>query len=132
MSQSPQPLTAEQQIKALQVQLKDAQLKAELLSGERGWFNKEEEQAIQQHNALFYKHIPEEEVFRLCFRFATQEDHPQEVLTLSATQLFERMKATHPSVMRGMTVYSLSRILPRLGERVHTAKGNVYRVVESY
>ena len=109
-----------------------AQLKAELLSGKRSWFNKEEEQAIQQHNALFYIHIPEEEVFRLCFRFATQEDHPQEVLTLSATQLFERMKATHPSVMRGMTVYSLSRILPRLGERVHTAKGNVYRVVESY
>ena len=106
-----------------------AQLKAELLSGERSWFNKEEEQAIQQHNALFYKHIPEEEVFRLCFRFATQEDHPQEVLTLSATQLFERMKSAHPSVMRGMTAYSLSRILPQLGERVHTAKGNVYRVV---
>ncbi len=106
-----------------------AQLKAELLSGERSWFNKEEEQAIQQHNALFYKHIPEEEVFRLCFRFATEADHPQEVLTLSATQLFERMKSAHPSVMRGMTAYSLSRILPRLGERVHTAKGNVYRVV---
>ena len=106
-----------------------AQLKAELLSGKRSWFNKEEEQVIQQHNALFYKHIPEEEVFRLCFRFATQEDHLQKVLTLSATQLFERMKAAHPSVMRGMTVYSLSRILPRLGERVHTAKGNVYRVV---
>ena len=106
-----------------------AQLKAELLSGKRSWFNKEEEQAIQQHNALFYKHIPEEEVFRLCFRFATQEDHPQEVLTLSATQLFERMKSAHPSVMRGMTAYSLSRILPQLGERVHTAKGNVYRVV---
>ena len=106
-----------------------AQLKAELLSGERSWFNKEEEQAIQQHNALFYKHIPEEEVFRLCFRFATQEDHPQEVLTLSATQLFERMKAAHPSAIRGMTAYSLSRILPQLGERVHTAKGNVYRVV---
>ena len=106
-----------------------AQLKAELLSGERSWFNKEEEQAIQQHNALFYKHIPEEEVFRLCFRFATQEDHPQEVLTLSATQLFERMKSAHPSVMRGMTAYSLSRIMPQLGERVHTAKGNVYQVV---
>ena len=106
-----------------------AQLKAELLSGKRSWFNKEEEQAIQQHNTLFYKHIPEEEVFRLCFRFATQEDHPQEVLTLSATQLFERMKSAHPSIMRGMTAYSLSRILPQLGERVHTAKGNVYRVV---
>ena len=107
-----------------------AQLKAELLSGERSWFNKEEEQAIQQHNALFYKHVPEEEVFRLCFRFATEEDNPQEVLTLSATQLFERMKSAHPSAMRGMTAYSLSRILPQLGERVHTAKGNVYRVVE--
>ena len=106
-----------------------AQLKAELLSGERSWFNKEEEQAIQQHNTLFYKHIPEEEVFRLCFRFATEADHPQEVLTLSATQLFERMKSAHPSIMRGMTAYSLSRILPQLGERVHTAKGNVYRVV---
>ncbi|WP_237040770.1 VapE domain-containing protein [Phocaeicola faecalis] len=107
-----------------------AQLKAELLSGERSWFNKEEEQAIQQHNALFYKHVPEEEVFRLCFRFATEEDEPQEVLTLSATQLFERMKSAHPSAMRGMTAFSLSRILPQLGERVHTAKGNVYRVVE--
>ncbi len=106
-----------------------AQLKAELLSGERSWFNKEEEQATQQHNALFYKYIPEEEVFRLCFRFATEADHPQEVLTLSATQLFERMKSAHPSVMRGMTAYSLSRIMPQLGERVHTAKGNVYRVV---
>ena len=106
-----------------------AQLKAEILSGERSWFNKEEEQAIQQHNTLFYKHIPEEEVFRLCFRFATEADHPQEVLTLSATQLFERMKSAHPSIMRDMTAYSLSRILPQLGERVHTAKGNVYRVV---
>ena len=107
-----------------------AQLKAELLSGERSWFNKEEEQTIQRYNALFYKHVPEEEVFRLCFRFATEEDHPQKVLTLSATQLFERMKSAHPSAMRGMTAYSLSRILPQLGERVHTAKGNVYRVVE--
>ena len=107
-----------------------AQLKAELLSGERSWFNKEEEETIQRHNALFYKHVPEEEVFRLCFRFATEEDHPQKVLTLSATQLFERMKSAHPSAMRGMTAYSLSRILPQLGERVHTAKGNVYRVVE--
>ena len=107
-----------------------AQLKAELLSGERSWFNKEEEQAIQQHNALFYKHVPEEEVFSLCFRFATEDDDAKNVLTLSATQLFERLKAAHPSAMRGMTAYSLSRILPQLGERVHTAKGNVYRVVE--
>ena len=74
-----------------------AQLKAELLSGERSWFNKEEEQAIQQHNALFYKHIPEEEVFRLCFRFATQEDHPQ---YMPASQsYFERNAEPFPSFL---------------------------------
>ncbi len=41
----------------------------------------------------------------------------------------EHMKAAHPSAMRGMTAYSLSRILSQLGERVHTSKGNVYWVV---
>ena len=66
---------------------------------------KKEEQTIQQHNALFYKHVPEEEVFRLCFRFATEEDNPQEVLSLSATQLFRTHEAAHPSIMRGMTAY---------------------------
>ncbi|MDE5678520.1 DUF3874 domain-containing protein, partial [Phocaeicola sp.] len=35
------------------------------------------------------------------------------------------------SAMRGMTAYSLSRILPQLGERVHTSRGNVYRVVST-
>ena len=106
-----------------------AQLKAELLEGERYWFSKEEELEIQRNNALFYKHVPEEEVFRQCFRFATEADAPSAVLTLSATQLFERMRAVHPSAMRGMTAYSLSRVLPLLGERMHTTRGNVYRVV---
>lgn len=40
------------------------------------------------------------------------------------------MKQAHPAAMRGMTAYSLSRVLPQLGERIHTMKGNVYRVVE--
>lgn len=29
-----------------------------------------------------------------------------------------------------MTPYTLSRILPQLGERQHTMNGNVYRVVK--
>ena len=46
-------------------------------------------------------------VFRLCFRFAMVEDDLQKV--------FGRMKSIHPSVIRSMTAYSLSRILPLLG-----------------
>ena len=53
--------------------------------------------------------------FRLCFRFAMVEDDLQKVLTFSVTQLFGRMKSIHPSVIRSMTAYSLSRILPLLG-----------------
>ena len=52
----------------------DAQLKEELERGERYWFTKEEEEQIQRNNALFYKHIPEEEIFRSVFRFATDEE----------------------------------------------------------
>lgn len=74
--------------------------------------------------------MPEEEVFRLCFRFAAEADEKRMVLSLSATQLFEHMKAAHPSAMRGMTAYSLGRVLPQLGERMYTSAGNVYRVVE--
>ena len=40
---------------------------------------------------------------------------PLKVLTFSVTQLFGRMKSIHPSVIRSMTAYSLSRILPLLG-----------------
>lgn len=54
-------------------------------------------------------------VFRLCFRFAMVEDDLQKVLTFSVPQLFGRMKSIHPSVIRSMTAYSLSRILPLLG-----------------
>ena len=121
-----------------------AQLKEELESGERYWFTKEEEEQIQRNNALFYKHIPEEEIFRSVFRFATDEEwnayasaaangttkaDTPEVLQLNASQIFEAMKLHSPAAMRGMTAYSLSRILPQLGERLHTMKGNVYRVV---
>ena len=121
-----------------------AQLKEELERGERYWFTKEEEEQIQRNNALFYKHIPEEEIFRSVFRFATDEEwntyasaaangtdeaDTPEVLQLNASQIFEAMKQHSPAAMRGMTAYSLSRILPQLGERLHTMKGNVYRVV---
>ncbi len=107
-----------------------AQLKEELLQGERHWFSKEEEIAIRRNNALFYKHVPEEELFNSVFRFATADDKEEEIRALNAAQIFEAMKQAHPAAMRGMTAYSFSRVLPQLGERIHTMKGNVYRVVE--
>ncbi|WP_455609593.1 VapE domain-containing protein [Bacteroides rodentium] len=109
-----------------------AQLKEELLQGERHWFSKEEESAIRRNNALFYKHIPEEELFGSVFRFATADDKEEDIQQLNATQIFEAMKQAHPAAMRGMTAYSLSRVLPQLGERIHTMKGNMYRVVPVY
>ena len=65
-------------------------------------------------------------VFRLCFRFAMVEDDLQKVLTFSVTQLFGRMKSIHPSVIRSLQSEPHSASVGR----VHTVKGNVYRVVE--
>lgn len=107
-----------------------AQLKEELLQGKRYWFSKEEEATIRRNNALFYKHIPEEELFSSIFRFATADDKEEDIQLLNAAQIFEAMKQAHPAAMRGMTAYSLSRVLPQLGERIHTMKGNMYRVIE--
>ena len=45
-----------------------AQLKAELLAGERYWFTSEEEAEIMAANESYYKHPVEEDVFRSCFR----------------------------------------------------------------
>jgi len=39
-----------------------AQLKAELLAGEPYWFSSDEEKEIQEHNRMFYRHSPEQDV----------------------------------------------------------------------
>ncbi len=45
-----------------------AQLKAELVGGERYWFSEEEEKEIQHSNRNFYKMPAEQELFLRCFR----------------------------------------------------------------
>lgn len=45
-----------------------AQLKEEILSGERYWFTKEEEQELQRNNLSFYRQGPVEDVLRSCYR----------------------------------------------------------------
>jgi predicted P-loop ATPase len=110
-----------------------AQLKAELESGMRYWFSKREEREIQHHNKAFYAHGIEEDVFSSCFRFATADDENNKdvkVFTLSATEIYEKMKKHHPAAMRGVTSDKVSRMLPGLGRRIHTRYGNGYRIVE--
>ena len=104
-----------------------AQLKAELLSGERYWFTGEEESEIMQSNAAFYKHAVEEDVFHSCFRAAELEE---KALSLSAAAIFARLKKFNPAAMRSVSPANFGKLLVSLGvERKHTKYGNLYQVV---
>ncbi len=100
-----------------------AQLKHELISGERYWFSKDEEDEIQLHNQVFYRNDPAEEIFRKCFSLpASGED----AVFMTSSEIYETMRKRFPSVMRSVNINSLSRLLPSLAPRVHTKKCNGY------
>lgn len=104
-----------------------AQLKAELLAGERYWFTSEEEAEIMAANESYYKHPVEEDVFRSCFRPA---GYGEKALMLSAAEIFQRLKKHNPSAMRSVSAGNFGKFLSSLGiERKHTESGNYYRVV---
>ena len=104
-----------------------AQLKAELLNGERYWFSTEEEREIQAHNRLFYKSSPEQEIFFRCFRLPSGDEQG---IQLSSTEIFCRLQKKFPSALRGCNVCNMGRMLVALGvERVRTRYGSSYRVV---
>ena len=104
-----------------------AQLKAELLNGERYWFSTEEEREIQVHNRLFYKSSPEQEIFFRCFRLPSGDEQG---IQLSSTEIFCRLQKKFPAALRGCNVCNMGRMLVALGvERVRTRYGSSYRVV---
>ena len=103
-----------------------AQLKEELNSGERCWFNKQEEAEIQQHNRAFYRTIPAEEVLESCFRFA--EPDKQGARLMSAADIYATLKQKNPAAMAGYSCMAFSRLLAQTGRRVHTRYGNGYWV----
>ena len=104
-----------------------AQLKAELLSGERYWFTSEEEKEIQTNNQAFYKHSPEQELFFKCFRIPSAEE---EGIRLSSTDIFCRLQKRFPAAFRGRSVSNMGRMLLAMGvERTRTREGSFYRVV---
>ena len=105
-----------------------AQLKAEILSGERYWFTKEEEQVLQKNNLSFYRQGPVEDVLRSCYRSVEKGEEGE---LRSAAEIFQCLKKKNPSAMRGANPASLAQILVAVGiERKHTKFGNVYRVVK--
>ena len=103
-----------------------AQLKEELNSGERCWFNKQEEAEIQQHNRAFYRTIPAEEVLESCFRFAGADESGARLM--SASDIYATLKQKNRAAMAGYSCMAFSRLLAQTGRRVHTRYGNGYWV----
>ena len=104
-----------------------AQLKTELLNGERYWFTSEEERKIQEHNRMFYKFSPEQDVFFRCFRVPMEGE---EGIKISSTEIFCKLQKRFPSAFRGRSVSNMGRMLLAMGvERVRTRTGSYYRVV---
>ena len=104
-----------------------AQLKTELLTGERYWFSAEEEKEIQENNRAFYKQSPAQEIFFRCFRLPKDEEAGH---MMTATEIFCRLQKKFPSALRGSNASQMGKVLQTLGvQRTHTRMGNVYYVV---
>ena len=82
-----------------------AQLKAEILSGERYWFTKEEEQVLQKNNLSVYRQGPVEDVLRSCYRSVEKGEEGE---LRSAAEIFQCLKKKNPSAMRGANPASLA------------------------
>jgi hypothetical protein len=104
-----------------------AQLKEEVLRGERTYFTKMEEREIQLNNRIYYRSVPEIEAFHRHFRMASAGDDGAEFMT--ASEIFKRLQRSERSVMRSVTPAKLARQLPEIGERVHQNLCNGYYVV---
>ena len=103
-----------------------AQLKQELMDGERDYLTKDEEKELQRRNQKFYRQSLLEDVFFACFR--TPEDE-EEGCWLTAAQMFQIMVKRNPAALRGITAKQLSYRLSGLGlKHKHTNHGNYYWV----
>ena len=104
-----------------------AQLKAELEAGGRYWFTADEEKELMERNRPFYAYPPTHDVFFRCFRLP---EEGEEYELCPSGELYARLAKDFPKEMRGMNLNRFGRLLTSLGaERVHTVKGNMYKVV---
>ena len=103
-----------------------AQLKYELMRGERSWFSKEEEAAIQAANEAFYRVTPAEELLGEAFQFC--DPHDEGAHLLSAAQIYATLRSQNPAALKDCTPLAFSKLLAQVGKRVHTKYGNGYWV----
>lgn len=103
-----------------------AQLKHELVNGERDYLTKEEEREWQQRNKAFYRHSLLEDVFFSCYRVPVAEEEGR---WFTAAEMFRVMTKRNPSALRGISAKQLSYRLSGLGLKYkHTNHGNYYCV----
>ena len=103
-----------------------AQLKSELLRGERDFLTKEEERELQYRNKKFYRQSLLEDVFFSCFRVSEKEEEGR---WFTAAEMFRVMVKRNPSALRGVSAKQLSHRLSGLGLKYkHTNHGNYYLV----
>ena len=106
-----------------------AQLKQEVLNGERDYLNKEEEKEVQRRNKAYYRQSPLEDVFHACFRRPKPEEEGQ---WFTAAEIFRLMNKRNSSALRGISAKQLSFRLTAMGFKPkHTMRGNCYHVVKA-
>ena len=106
-----------------------AQLKQEVLNGERDYLNKEEEKEVQRRNKAYYRQSPLEDVFHACFRQPEPEEEGQ---WFTAAEIFRFMIKRNASALRGISAKHLSFRLIAMGFKPkHTMRGNCYHVVQA-
>ena len=109
-----------------------AQLMAEIAKGKPLYFTKDEEHEIELHNKGYYKFSPVNDVFS---RYYTAPDSLTNLKTdksiswLSASELFDELKAQAPRSLQGVTIKRITKEMRRLGvPRRHLCEGNVWGV----
>ena len=105
-----------------------AQLKQEVLNGERDYLNKEEEKEVQRRNKAYYRQSPLEDIFHTCYRRPKADEEGQ---WFTAAEMFRTLCKRNPAALRGISAKQLSYRLTAMGFKPrHTDHGNYYHVVQ--
>ena len=106
-----------------------AQLKHEVLNGERDYLNKEEEKEVQRRNKAYYRQSPLEDIFHACYRRPKADEEGE---WFTAAEMFRTMNKHNASALRGISAKQLSYRLTAMGFKPrHTDHGNYYHVVQT-
>ena len=106
-----------------------AQLKHEVLNGERDYLNKEEEKEVQRRNKAYSRQSPLEDIFHACYRRPKANEEGE---WFTAAEMFRTMNKRNASALRGISAKQLSYRLTAMGFKPrHTDHGNYYHVVQT-